>query len=49
MNENTTINNNISKIVDEASNLPIECQEYVLGIMRAMAFTRNIIIQKETN
>ncbi len=38
----------ISKIVDEASQIPVECQEYVLAVMRAMVFTRNVI-KKEAN
>jgi len=38
----------IGKIVDEASELPVECQEYVLAVMKGMVFTRNLV-QKETN
>lgn len=38
----------ISKIVDEASQIPTECQEYVLAVMHAMVFTRNVI-KKESN
>lgn len=38
----------IGKIVDEASELPIECQEYVLAVMRGMVFTRKLV-KKEAN
>jgi hypothetical protein len=38
----------IEKIVDEASELSVECQEHVLDIMRGMVFTRKKV-QKEIN
>lgn len=36
------------KIVNEAGQLPIECQEYILAVMKGMAFTRSIL-KKEAN
>lgn len=36
------------KIVDEVGQLPIECQEYILAVMKGMVFTRSIL-QKEAN
>lgn len=38
----------IREIVDGASELSVECQEYLLEVMRGMVFTRKLV-QKEIN
>lgn len=32
-----------SEIVESVSTIPIECQEHILDIIKAMAFTRRVI------
>lgn len=33
----------VSEIVETASTIPIECQEHILDVIKAMAFTRKVV------
>ncbi|MBD5498122.1 MAG: hypothetical protein HDR11_10225 [Lachnospiraceae bacterium] len=37
------------EIVKEAKDIPTECQEKILDIVKAMAFTRKVIMKEENN
>lgn len=37
------------EIVKEAKDIPKECQEKILDIVKAMAFTRKVIMKDEDN
>lgn len=45
--ENLQRKDYLGKIVDETSQLPLACQEYILAVARGMAFTREILTKKE--
>lgn len=45
-NTSTVKEEYIEKIIDNASQLPLECQEYVLAIMKGMVFTREVLAKK---
>ena len=36
----------IENIINNASQLPVECQEYILAIMKGMVFTRGVLTKK---
>lgn len=38
-----------NEIIDEASELPLECQECVLEIAKAMIFTRKCSVKSDNN
>ena len=48
--KDTNMNNEklVNEIVDEAEKLPLECQEKILDMVKAMAFTRNVINKENT-
>lgn len=33
----------VNEIVESASTIPIECQEHILDVIKAMAFTRKVV------
>ena len=35
--------NIVNEIIENASNIPVECQEHVLDVVKAMAFTRRVV------
>jgi len=39
----------LNEIIDGVSRLPLVNQEYVLAVIRAMAFTRNTLLGCESN
>lgn len=41
--ENLQRKDYLGKIVDETSQLPLACQEYILAVARGMAFTREVL------
>ena len=44
--ENLQRKDYLGKIVEETSQLPLECQEYILAVARGMSFTREVINKK---
>lgn len=37
----------VNEIVENASSIPIECQEHILDVIKAMAYTRKVIEEKQ--
>ena len=39
----------VNEIVENASTIPIECQEHILDVIKAMAFTRKVIEKRNVS
>ena len=37
----------VNEIVEASSTLPIECQEHILDVIKAMSFTRKVIKREQ--
>lgn len=35
--------NIVNEIIENANDIPIECQEHILDVVKAMAFTRRVV------